>query len=74
MSDDEMRDLWRRANDAALSTQQDVSVTYGRLLAAHLLEEHCSLILAADDKASESDYMLDSDDCIAVLRGTWELA
>jgi hypothetical protein len=28
-------------------------------------------IKAADDKASEHDYMLDSDDCIKVIRGTW---
>jgi hypothetical protein len=31
----------------------------------------CEAIKAADDKASESDYMLDSDDCIRVIRGTW---
>ena len=27
---------------------------------------------AADDKASEGDYMLDSDDCIKVARGQWK--
>jgi hypothetical protein len=37
-------------------------------------EAMCSAIKAADDKASEGDYMLDSDDCISVIRGTWEKA
>ena len=30
-----------------------------------------ALIKAADDAASDADYMLDSDDCIKVLRGEW---
>ncbi len=34
-------------------------------------ERLCAAIKAADDKASENDYMLDSDDCIRVIRGTW---
>ncbi len=34
-------------------------------------ERLCALIKAADDKASEGDYMLDSDDCISVIKGTW---
>ncbi len=34
-------------------------------------EQLCAAIKAADDKASEGDYMLDSDDCISVIRGTW---
>ncbi len=34
-------------------------------------ERLCAAIKAADDKASASDYMLDSDDCIRVIRGTW---
>jgi hypothetical protein len=34
-------------------------------------ERLCAAIKAADDKASEGDYMLDSDDCIRVIRGTW---
>ena len=35
-------------------------------------ERLCAAIKAADDKASEGDYMLDSDDCISVIRGTWK--
>jgi len=31
----------------------------------------CAAIKAADDEASKGDYMLDSDDCISVIRGTW---
>ena len=34
-------------------------------------ERMCAAIKAADDKAIEDDYMLDSDDCISVIRGTW---
>lgn len=40
--------------------------------AARHLEEMCLRIKAADDTASDYDYMLDSDDCIKVLRGTWQ--
>ncbi len=36
-----------------------------------LTEIMCSRIKAADDAAADGDYMLDSDDCISVLRGTW---
>ena len=36
------------------------------------IEELCALIKAADDAAAGNDYMLDSDDCIAVLRGEWK--
>ena len=43
-----------------------------RAYAAAEREAMCAAIKAADDKASESDYMLDSDDCISVIRGTWK--
>jgi hypothetical protein len=36
------------------------------------VETACALIKAADDAAVDGDYMLDSDDCIKVLRGTWK--
>lgn len=32
----------------------------------------CARIKAADDAAADNDYMLDSDDCIQVLRGEWK--
>lgn len=35
-----------------------------------LVEDMCARIKAADDAVC--DYMLDSDDCISVLRGTWK--
>jgi hypothetical protein len=34
-------------------------------------ERFCAAIKAADDEASDNDYMLDSDNCISVIRGTW---
>lgn len=37
-------------------------------------ERMCDAIKAADDKATEGDYMLDSDDCIRVIRRTWGLS
>lgn len=36
------------------------------------IEDLCARIKAADDAAADNDYMLDSDDCIRVLRGTWK--
>lgn len=38
---------------------------------AEYVETACALIKAADDAAADGDYMLDSDDCIKVLRGQW---
>lgn len=38
---------------------------------ADLIEVLCARIKAADDAAAEGDYMLDSDDCIKVIRGEW---
>jgi hypothetical protein len=35
-------------------------------------EDQCALIKAADDAAADNDYMLDSNDCISVIRGTWK--
>lgn len=35
------------------------------------IDDLCARIKAADDAAADSDYMLDSNDCIAVLRGEW---
>lgn len=35
-------------------------------------ERVCAAIKAEDDHCAEGDYMLDSDDCIKVVRGTWE--
>lgn len=35
------------------------------------IEDMCARIKAADDAAADNGYMLDSEDCIAVLRGEW---
>lgn len=40
--------------------------------ALDLIDVLCSRIKAADDAMADNDYMLDSDDCIAVIRGTWK--
>ena len=36
------------------------------------IEALCARIKAADDASADMDYMLDSNDCIHVLRGTWK--
>lgn len=42
------------------------------LAAAHVERERiCAAIKAEDDHCADGDYMMDSDDCIAVARGTW---
>lgn len=35
-------------------------------------ERICAAIKAEDDHCADGDYMMDSDDCIKVARGTWE--
>lgn len=35
------------------------------------VDDLCARIKAADDAAADRDYMLDSNDCIAILRGEW---
>jgi hypothetical protein len=40
--------------------------------AADYTASACALIKAADDAAADLGYMMDSDDCIAVLRGEWK--
>ena len=40
--------------------------------ACQTIDDLCARIKAADDAAADRDYMLDSNDCIAVLRGEWK--
>jgi len=35
-------------------------------------ERICEAIKAEDDHCADGDYMMDSDDCIKVVRGTWD--
>lgn len=53
--------IYREADDARIA----------ELESALLVEREriCAAIKATDDAASACDYMLDSDDCIAVVRG-----
>jgi hypothetical protein len=37
------------------------------------IDDLCARIKAADDAAADIDYMLDSDDCIKVMRGEWAM-
>ena len=60
-----------RAHGLAIGTPSQLSDVFRQGL-AYGVEAMCAAIKAADDKASEGDYMLDSDDCISVIRGTWK--
>lgn len=35
-------------------------------------ERICAAIKAEDDHCADGDYMMDSDDCIKVVRGAWQ--
>ena len=53
-----------------MAVQRCVQAAVAEAVAAER-DRLCAAIKAADDKASDDDYMLDSDDCISVIRGTW---
>lgn len=59
------------AADKNLRAKLATPVSYDAALQAER-ERLCAAIKEADDKAGvEADYMLDSNDCISVIRGTW---
>lgn len=45
---------------------------FAELVRADERERICTAIKAEDDHCSDGDYMLDSDDCIKVVRGQWK--
>ena len=57
-----------RAEYAITAGKQAVEQTQGEAVDIDAL---CARIKAADDACADMDYMLDSNDCISVLRGTW---
>lgn len=57
----------RRQADQIVSADARIAELEAALLAER--ERICAAIKATDDAASACDYMLDSDDCIAVVRG-----
>lgn len=69
-----------KGKDALFTTRQSDFVKHAenaRGRAAHgqaypTIDDLCARIKAADDAAADRDYMLDSNDCIAVLRGEWK--
>ena len=77
---------WQQADSEYISQHKKADDTRAKFLA--LVEETCAAlaagqayptigdlcarIKAADDAAADRDYMLDSNDCIAVLRGEWK--
>ena len=75
-------DIIRMAREARLRdhiaffSDSEVAVALARfaaLVAAAERERICTAIKAEDDYCVDNgDYMLDSDDCIKVVRGTWQ--
>lgn len=81
-SNDDIRAIAREARNRSGSASDDCGPS-GYVLAgwkaavsalshAPSIDDLCARIKAADDAAADRDYMLDSDDCIAVLRGEWK--
>ena len=67
----DMQELAAKAGLAhRMAVQRCVHAAVAEAVAAER-DRLCAAIKAADDKASDDDYMLDSDDCISVIRGTW---
>jgi hypothetical protein len=66
----QLADVFRQGVAWALSQQPAQLVPLTDELAAER-ERFCAAIKAADDEASDNDYMLDSNNCISVIRGTW---
>lgn len=50
----------------------DDMVRFGEAVAEAERERICAAIKAEDDHCADGDYMMDSDDCIEVVRGTWK--
>lgn len=46
----------------------DHILTFAAAIEAATIEKCCAAIKSADDKSNDEDYMLDSDDCIEVIR------
>ena len=52
--------------------RSDQFITFANAIAQRTLDECAAKIKAEDDYCvTEGDYMLDSDDCIRVINGTW---
>ncbi len=70
-----LRVIAKEASEYATKHQTEVLRLQAQLAAAQgqdLLEIMCARIKAADDAMADGNYMLDSDDCISVIRGTWK--
>lgn len=46
-------------------------LSFARAIEAEVKNVMCDAIKAEDDHCADGDYMLDSDDCISVIRGEW---
>lgn len=73
MTDDEIDAVydsvpWKDLNVASLEHVSVLRRRFARAIRNAALEEACAAIKEEDDRASAKDYMLDSDDCIAVVR------
>lgn len=53
------------------SVQDDIAWMAWQAAQAQERERLCAAIKAEDDHCATGDYMLDSNDCIKVIRGEW---
>jgi len=66
------RELTAYADQAIEPLLAQIEELTARLASRRDIESLCARIKSADDAAINGDYMLDSNDCISVIRGTWK--
>lgn len=83
-----LREALSRADAALMYSSSSAALIVNKALSTQftpdLLREHdarlveaereriCAAIKAEDDHCADGDYMMDSDDCIKVVLGTWK--
>ena len=64
---------WVAVADKALNESPSTWLSqHDKEVEARVIERLCTAIKAEDDHCADGDYMMDSDDCISVVKGTWE--
>ena len=71
MTNDELFVLVKRVDPMAMRVPPGLTAIAAEIEAAERARI-CAAIKAEDDHCCTGDYMMDSDDCIEVVRGTWK--
>jgi hypothetical protein len=73
MNERRITELWNRAvAEIGDSTYPEIITRFAEFVALDERERICTAIKVEDDHCADGDYMMDSDDCISVARGTWK--